>query len=107
VAVLLKANGASETVSPASGPAFTLSELQAFVGGYIEIVRAPFVLIDTQEQTWLVLNEDGKREQLAVNYKATALYHQAGGARDDRIVGDVLLATHTEVGGGDDGTDDE
>jgi len=99
MAILLKADGSVAAVSPASGPAFTLAELQAFVGGYIEVVRAPFTEMDSGDPFWLVLNEDGKREQLAVNRQATYLYHQAGGALDDRIVGNVLLATHTEVGG--------
>jgi hypothetical protein len=47
---------------------------------------------------WLVLNEEGKLQQMPVNQLATRLYHLAGGALDDFVVGDVVLATGTEIG---------
>jgi hypothetical protein len=93
MALLLRTSGAIEFVHPTAGDAFTLPELQGFVGGYIEVVRGPW------RDRWLVLNEEGKRLMMPVNYGATVLYHEAGGALDDVVVGDVLLATFTEIGG--------
>jgi hypothetical protein len=102
VALLLKASGAIVDLVPANRRVFTLSELQTAVGGYIEMVRAPVNLSDVNgERMWLCVNEDGKRLQLGINHHATLLYHQAGGLREDVVVGDVILGTHTEFGGGD------
>lgn len=94
MAVLLMTTGVVAEITLAPGQRFTLADLQAYVGGYIEMVRAP----GTQ---WLVLNEDGKRLRLPVNAAATLLYHAAGGVPTDMIVGDVLLATWEELGGND------
>jgi Domain of unknown function (DUF3846) len=80
---------------------FTLEELQTVVGGYIEVVAAPLAVVDDGPM-YLVLNEDGKRDNLPINGFATALYHQAGGARDDWIVGNVVLASRRELNGDDD-----
>lgn len=80
---------------------FTLEELQTVVGGYIEVVPAPLAVVDDGPM-YLVLNEDGKRDNLPINGFATALYHQAGGARDDCIVGNVVLASRRELNGDDD-----
>jgi hypothetical protein len=84
---------------------FTLEELQHTVGGYIEVVPAPFEILDGDGPMYLVLNEDGKRDHLPINGFATALYHQAGGARDDCIVGNVVLASRRELHG--DGDEDD
>jgi hypothetical protein len=91
MALLLKAAGGVEEIRPAHGRTFVLGELQAFVGGFIEVVRA-------RDGRWLVINEDGKRLELARNLQATALYHQAGGVPWDVVVGDVLLADRIEMG---------
>jgi hypothetical protein len=93
VALLFKASGRIIPVRPARGEAFTLTELQGFVGGYIEVVRGPWA------DRYLVLNEDGKRLDLPVNFGATILYHEAGGLRDDLVLGDVLLGSWKEIGG--------
>ena len=94
MAGLLRATGEVITLQPA-GRTFTLKELQGLVGGYIECVT----LLDGRR---MVLNEDGKRLQLPLNEAATHLLHVAGGALDDFVVGDVLLATRAELGEGDD-----
>jgi hypothetical protein len=91
MALLLKASGDVEEIRPAHGRTFVLDELQALVGGFIEVVR-------TVDGRWLVINEDGKRRELARNLQATALYHQAGGIPWDVVVGDVLLADAVEMG---------
>jgi hypothetical protein len=95
MAMLLKAAGGVEEIRPANGRTFVLAELQAFVGGYIEVVRA-------HNGQWLVLNEDGKRLELAPNANATELLHEAGGVPWDVVVGDVLLADSVEIGAHDD-----
>ena len=58
----------------------TLSEMQACVGGYIELVHLKDGVI-------LVVNEEGRLNNLKPNIIATEL----AGLSDDHIVGDVLL----------------
>jgi hypothetical protein len=90
MAQLLKAAGGVEAIRPANGRTFVLAELQAFVGGYIEVVRA-------LDGRWLVINEDGKRLELPPNANATELYREAGGVPWDVVVGDVVLLTWEEM----------
>jgi hypothetical protein len=98
MATLLRAWGAAEIVEPARGRGFALGELQALVGGYIQVVRAPAYLVDDDGgPLFLVLNEDGKRLDLPLNPMATVLWHQAGGALDDLVVGDVVIASRVEL----------
>jgi len=96
MAILLKATSPIEqriqTVRPANGRTFTLEELQAFVGGDIQIVRTNY------PKRWDVMNQDGKRLGLPINELATGGYHAAGGMPWDVIVGDVLSATRFELG---------
>lgn len=96
MATLIKASGPPVYIAPANGIGFSLAELQALVGGYIEIVRAPYV-VGQETALYLVVNEDGKRLELPPNPVATVLYHQAGGRPDDIVVGDVVLATLAEL----------
>ncbi len=58
----------------------TLKQLQALVGGYIEIVRLPENIGE------LIINENGKIEKLPVNPIASMLYRQSA----DPIVGTVV-----------------
>lgn len=93
MATLIPARGNLREITPANGRAFTLAELQALVGGYIEALRAPDGRI-------AFLNEDGKRLELPINGSATWLFRlQLPG---DYIVGDVVLCTAIEAGEGDD-----
>lgn len=94
MALCIKTDGTQQLRRPVRGDTFTLAELQEIVGGYIEMVW-----VHADEDRLMVLNEDGKRLELAVNCVATALYHGAGGALDDYIVGDVLVGTRRELGG--------
>ena len=100
MALYLRARGDILDLRPdaGAGAAFTLAELQQLVGGYIEVVRAPTGPAIT-EPVWMVLNEDGKRLRLPINELATAILYE--GALVDYVVGDVLLATWAEIGGGD------
>lgn len=100
---LIKPGEAPIPFNPPEGRVmFTLEQLQTAVGGYIEAVPAPFRILDTDEPTWIVVNEDGQRENLPVNGFATALYHQAGGPPEWPILGTVVLATQRELNGDDD-----
>lgn len=98
MATLLTTTNEQRPVRPAQGTGFSLAELQAFVGGYIEVVRTSLVEPGKAGgPLFLVINEDGKRLGLAVNLQATVIYHRAGGRQDDLVVGDVVLATQREL----------
>lgn len=89
MAKLIPTSGPVREVAPAEGPTFTLQELQAIVGGYIEALRLGAL--------WLFLNEEGKLHSLPLNERATALM-RGRIADDDWIVGDVILCTPQEAG---------
>jgi hypothetical protein len=85
MARIIKADNTVTTVKPPKG-SFTLEELQAAVGGYIEVVRVP-----NSENLILVVNEEGLLKKLPLNEQATLLAQQP-------IVGDVVLCTLKEMG---------
>ena len=70
-------------IVPADGKQFTIEELQGFVGGYIEIAYI-------QDDMIFVCNEEGKLENLSVNFNATAIWMINFGPTDI-IVGDVAI----------------
>jgi hypothetical protein len=80
--ILYRANGTQETVAPKNKKLFSLKELQSFVGGYIEI------LFITDSQV-MVVNEEGKLDELPINVRATEIIRQAG--IQDVIAGDALV----------------
>lgn len=91
MALWIKANGASEPVTPKNGKHFTLEELQHFVGGYIEA-------LDLGNGSVMFLNEEGKLNELPYNLVADEIAHQRTGiAWSDGIVGDVLITTKAET----------
>jgi hypothetical protein len=70
-----------------------LKTLQGAVGGYVQLLP---IVLDAQ----LVLNDDGKVMGLPRNPHADALLYELGvQMRGDFIVGDVVLASMTPVGG--------
>ena len=93
MALLIHPFGALRRVTPANGQAWTLRELQAFVGGYIEQVRVRGC------RRYMLLNEDGKYRSLPLNMRASTLLWNAGGRRHDVVVGTVVLVTHREMEG--------
>ena len=96
MALWIKAKAAPQTVTPANGKHFTLTELQTFVGGYIEA-------LDLENGTIMYLNEEGKLNELPYNPVADQIAHQCTGiAWNDGIVGDVLVATRAETGDDED-----
>jgi hypothetical protein len=93
---LYRSDGTKETLTPANGTHWTLAELQALVGGYIEVVR-------TLSGRYMIIDEEGKNKRKPINRVATELYFYTG---HDLIVGDALVVdTLAEMNGPED--DDE
>lgn len=88
----IQANGTVTVVEPENGSTYNLKELDAFVGGFIEIVYL------SDEQV-MVLNEEGKLNDLPFNALATKLAHATfrDYSVDDYIVGDVLVCQADEI----------
>ena len=84
--VLIKADATQESISPTSGKAFSLEELQGFVGGYIEHI----VITDGRDS---FINEEGKLKGLLYNSYATELYSNP----HDVICGDMIVCETGEV----------
>ena len=75
---------------PANGRDFTLEELQAIVGGYIQI-------IDLNKYDIMVMDEDGKRDK-EENFLASYIAHRDGAIMPcDHICGDVLVCAREMV----------
>ena len=82
--IICKTNGAVIETSPKNGTNYTLEELKEIVGGYIEIVRL-------NKNEIMVVNEDGKLNNLPYNDNATVLYRANFRNTTDFIVGDALV----------------
>jgi len=77
MATLYKSGGEVTDVTPENGKAFSLDELQKFVGGYIEFVGTPM-----GDKSFIV-NEEGLLMGLPVNEMVSSLAGRM-------IVGDAL-----------------
>lgn len=77
-----KTDGTYDWVNPRNEKFFTLEELQEYVGGYIEIVRL-------NNESVMVINEEGKTNGLPINPIATQMYQACTGI-NDVIVGNAL-----------------
>lgn len=88
MATLIKPDGATSQVLPASGESFTLKELQGFVGGYIQVIRVGSALY--------VLNEEGKLLGLPANVPATHRAHDFL-FEGDYLCGNVLICEPSEL----------
>ncbi len=80
---IIKADGTQVPYAPADGRAFTLKEMQAAVGGYIERVG-------TYQNKGIWANEEGRLRGLPVNEKASYMCYR-------EIVGDVLVCPEEYV----------
>jgi hypothetical protein len=90
-AIKISTTGVTEYIEITDADA--LKTLQGAVGGYIQLLP---IVLDVQ----LVLNEDGKIMGQPRNPRADALLHELGmQMRGDFIVGDVVVASMTPVGG--------
>jgi hypothetical protein len=82
---LYKATGESQPFPPPNGRDFTLAEVQAAVGGYVECVP----LGDTG--LIALMNEDGQSLQLPINDFATMEATMLGAIGGAPILGDVVI----------------
>ena len=89
MAKIYKMNGEVLDIEPKNGQDFQLEELQTIVGGLIQIIE----INDTEI---MVINEEGKLENLPLNEQATAIYKKQV-CEGDFIVGDVLICKNEEV----------
>ena len=87
MATLIKSTGEEIEVFPKNKTDFQLTELQKIVGGFIEIVK-------TKDGKTMVINEEGKVNDLPINQKASELYPYN---EFDFIVGDVLICNENEI----------
>ena len=83
MATLLYADGRREKVEPKNGTDFSLEELQGFVGGCVEIVRAP------KEQI-LIVDDEGVLKEKELNCQASRIVKTF-------IAGDALLCESCQV----------
>jgi hypothetical protein len=87
MATIIRADGRVQEVTPANGSHFTLAELQAVVGGYIEAVAV--------QDRFMFVNEDGKHLGLPLNHEATARVRHVL-VPGDVVVGDVIICSRGE-----------
>lgn len=80
-ASIVDVKGGLNLVEPANGTDFTLEELQKIVGGYIQMIK-------TKDGRTMVINEEGKLNNLPVNSVATERYEHG---ESDPVVGTVLI----------------
>lgn len=93
MAALILTDGSEREVTPRDrGCGFTLEELYRLIG------CATVQMIELADGRFMWMDEDGKyRTELARNDRATKLLHEAGGLRDDFIVGTVLVTSAGEI----------
>ena len=82
MALFIDSNGIETKITPINGKNFNLQEMQNFVDGFIEIINLP-------DGRQMVINEEGRIQNLDINDKASVL---AG----CMIVGNVLVCSHAE-----------
>lgn len=88
VATLIKVDGTETETKPAHGATFQLKEMQAHVGGLIEVIR--------MGSRWVVMDEEGKRKGKAKNTAATHRVHDFL-LPEDFLVGDILICEPEEM----------
>lgn len=93
MAQLFKTDGSVTEIAPKNGRTFTLEELHALVGGYIEVVAVP----PWDGSRLAVCDEEGKLKEKPFNELAT--YAAERPDYNDVAVGDWLFADRTELEG--------
>ena len=89
MAQIIKTTGEVVEVSPKNGKDFSLEELKAIVGGWIEVVSL-------HDGRLIVCDEEGKLKGKDRNHKATDLYRLTL-LTNDFLVGDVLVCNDNEI----------
>ena len=87
---IIKTDGTRQPVQPANGSDFTLEEMQAIVGGYIE-------LVELDGNTTMVVNEEGKLLGMPYNAGADREFHSRFPSSKDFIVGNVLICNNNQI----------
>lgn len=89
-AYLLTTDGRKTSIMPKGGRYFALEELNAYVGGYHQLL-----ILDSRPDMVMVINADGKNLGLPLNEQATAIWQEGSEPGSDRmldpIVGDAVL----------------
>jgi len=88
MATIYKTDGTVEEIQPKNGKGFKLEELQEIVGGYIETIYLKNGMV-------MVVNEEGKINNLPLNKNATVYVHAHDFA--DVIVGNALVCKQNEI----------
>jgi hypothetical protein len=86
-------DGRETEVKPAKGKKFSLAELQAAVGGYIERI----LLVPGNGHATMYGDEDGKCKGLPVNQKASSMA-LATRQMNDYVVGPVIVVRKAKGG---------
>ena len=86
---LIKSDGTKEKIKAKNGKEFDLTELQNYVGGFIQFVELP-------DKRTVCLNENGLLEGLPKNEEAQKVWDKAWPKEEyfnseQLIVGDVLI----------------
>ena len=90
MATVFEVNGTRREVHPATPPSFTLEEMHALVGGFIEMVPMA-------GDKMLIINEEGKLQGLLCNLEAT-LQVRDRLLPGDYIAGPAVLVSQQELG---------
>lgn len=89
MAQIIKSNGETKTVEPKNGTDFKLEELQAIVGGYIQIAYL-------RDDEIMVMDDEGKLKEKDLNLQASLRYRRDVNPYDS-VVGDVLICKTNQV----------
>ena len=87
--IIYKTNGEVIEASPKNGKNYTYEELREIVGGFIQIIFL--------KDKFMIINEEGKLNNLPYNDNATVLYRANFRNTIDFIVGDALLCGKDKI----------
>ena len=87
---IIRTDGTRQKICPANGTDFTLKEMQAIVGGNIE-------LVELDEKTTMVVNEEGKLLGMPYNAGADREFHSRFPSSKDFIDGNVLICNNNQI----------
>jgi len=93
MAKIIHYDGRIEDVEPVNGEDFKLEQLQAIVGGYIEVVRSQA----EGDDRIMVVDEEGKIKEKFYNAKATDVLINQFGYMNDFIAGDALVCREWQI----------
>ena len=87
--IIYKINGEVIETSPKNGKNYTYEELREIVGGFIQIIFL--------KDKFMIINEEGKLNNLPYTDNATVLYRANFRNTTDFIVGDALLCGKDKI----------